>query len=454
MDDGRVNHETDVVVIGAGFAGLAAARALDAAGAGVLVLEARDRVGGRTVNERIGDDRVVEMGGQWVGPTQDRIAALAEAVGVETFPTHTEGENLLRLNGRLRRYRGTIPRLGPIALLDVGRALRKLNRLAARVDPEAPWETARASALDATSVAAWIEREMATATAKRLLRVAGRTIWGAEPEELSLLHLAFYVSSAGSFELLTDVEGGAQQDRFVGGSQEVAIRVAAKLGDRVVLGAPVRRLERDGGGVTVTAPGVAARAKRAIVTIPPALTAAIEFDPRLPPARARLAQRMAPGWLVKATAIYSQPFWRADGLSGEALNEEGPVTMTFDNSPPEGSPGALVGFIGGRHARSFAELGKSERRRTVLACFESLFGPRARAAERYIELDWAAEPWSGGGPVSNFATGGWTASGPALREPVGPIHWAGTETATRWNGYIEGAVGSGERAASEALAAL
>ncbi len=449
-----VDGETDVVVVGAGFAGLAAARAIDAAGAGVLVLEARDRVGGRTVNAEIGDGKVVEMGGQWVGPTQDRIAALADALGVGTFPTHTEGENLLRLDGRLRRYRGTIPRLSPVALVDVARGLRKLNRLAGRVDPEAPWRGPEAARLDAISLAAWIDRTMLTATAKRLLRVAGRTVWGAEPEELSLLHTAFYVRSAGSFELLTDVEGGAQQDRFVGGSQAVALRVADELGDRVLLGAPVRRLARDARGVTATAQGAVVRAKRAIVAIPPGLTASIEFDPLLPPARRQLAHRMPPGWLVKATAIYPEPFWRGEGLSGEALNEEGPVTMTFDNSPPDGAPGALVGFVGGRDARAFAALGKSERRHAVLGCFESLFGPRARAAERYIELDWAAEPWSGGGPVSNFASGGWTASGPALRAPVGAIHWAGTETATRWAGYIDGAVGSGERAATEVLAAL
>ena len=116
------------------------------------------------------------------------------------------------------------------------------------------------------------------------------------------------------------------------------------------------------------------------------------------------------------------------------------MTMTFDNSPPGGSPGALVGFVGGADAREFAKLGASERRAGVLGSFEPLFGPKARAAERYIELDWAAEEWSGGGPVANFATGGWTASGPALREPVGPIHWAGTETATGWTGYIDGAV--------------
>ena len=447
-------READVTVIGAGFAGLAAARALFAAGAEPIVLEARDRVGGRVVNEPIGDGKVVEMGGQWVGPGQDRIAALAGELGVETFPTHTEGANLLRIDGRLRRYSGTIPRLGPLALLDVARATRKLNRLSRRVDPEAPWETPGAAGLDATSVAAWIEGTMRSSTARRLMRVAGRTIWGAEPEELSLLHRCFYLRSAGSFELLTDVEGGAQQDRYVGGSQLVAERAAEELGDRVVLGAPARRIQHSPSGVSVDAGAVEARAKRAIVALPPSLLPRIDFDPLLPAARRQLAQRMAQGWLVKTTAVYDEPFWRADGLSGEALNEEGPVTMTFDNSPPDGSPGALVGFIGGSDARAFARLGASERRAAVLGSFGALFGPRAAAAERYIERDWAAEEWSGGGPVGNFATGGWTGLGPVLREPVGPLHWAGTETASRWAGYIDGAVQSGERATAEALTAL
>jgi monoamine oxidase len=445
--------DADVLVVGAGFAGLSAARALAAAGTEPLVLEARDRVGGRTVNAEIGEGKVVEMGGQWIGPTQDRIAALAAEVGVETFPTHTEGANLLRLDGRRQRYSGTIPRLNPLALLDVYRALRKLNRLSSRIDPEAPWRSPDAARLDATSFAAWIDRSMLSAKAKRLLALVGRTAWGAEPAEMSLLHIAFYLRAAGSFELLTDVEGGAQQDRFVGGSQEVAIRVAEALGDRVKLGSPVLRIEHGPDAVTAHSPAGTFRARRAIVAVPPALTARIEFDPALPPARNQL-QRMAPGWLVKLAAVYEEPFWRGDGLSGEAVNEAGPVTLVFDNSPPDGTPGVLVGFVGGRDAREFARLGKSERRHAALGCFEALFGPRARAAERYLELDWGAEPWSGGGPVSNFATGGWTATGPALREPVGALHWAGTETATRWCGYIDGAVSSGERAAAEALAAL
>jgi len=450
LDSGQL----DVAVVGAGFAGLAAARALEAAGASTVVLEARDRVGGRVLNAPIGDGEVVEAGGQWIGPTQDRVAALAGELGVETFPTHTEGSNLLRLDGRLRRYRGTIPRLAPPVLIDVARGLRKLNRLAEQIDPEAPWLARDAARLDSTSLGDWVERTMWTRTAKRLLRIATRTTFGAEPEELSMLHVAFYLRSAGSFEMLTDVEGGAQQDRLVGGSQEIVLRIAEQLGDRVRLDAPVSSIATDPSGLAIRAGNTEIRARRAIVTVPPPIRSRIEFAPELPAIHRQLAQRMPMGWLVKATAVYPEPFWRDDGLSGEALNDDGPVTITFDNSPPSGVPGALVGFVGGSDARSFARLGKSERRRAVLGSFQSLFGPRALAAEQYLERDWADEGWSGGGPVANFPTGGWTAAGPALREPVGLVHWAGTETATRWSGYIDGAISSGERAAGEVLAAL
>ena len=241
---GPETREADVVVVGAGLAGLAAARALTARGVSVVVLEARDRVGGRLLNHDIGKGKMVEVGGQWIGPTQDRLAALARELGVETFPTHAEGCNLLEYGGSVRRYRGTIPRINPAVLVDVEQAQRRLNRLARKVPLDAPWEAPKAAKLDGQTVATWMHRNMATSSGRMLLELGVEAVWAAQPEEMSLLHVLFYIHSAGSLELLFDTEGGAQQDRFVGGSQLLALRMAEQLGDeRLALGAPVRRIE-------------------------------------------------------------------------------------------------------------------------------------------------------------------------------------------------------------------
>ena len=235
--------EADVVVVGAGLAGLTAARDLVAAGKEVVVLDARDRVGGRLLNEEIGGGKVVEVGGQWIGPTQDRLAALAREMEVDTFPTWGEGENVIEHEGRLRRYRGTIPRLNPLVLVDVEVAQRRLNRLARSVPLEAPWEAPNAHELDSQTAHTWMRRHMRTRAGRQLLELGVEAVWAAQPEDLSLLHMLFYIHSAGSLEMLFDTEGGAQDSRFVGGSQLVAIRLAERLGERVVLNAPVRRIE-------------------------------------------------------------------------------------------------------------------------------------------------------------------------------------------------------------------
>src|SRR5215207_493433 len=216
-------HEVDVVVVGAGLAGLAAARALSAQGVSVVVLEARDRVGGRTLNHDIGEGGVVEVGGQWIGPTQDRLAAVAGELGVDTFPTYAQGDNLLEYGGAVRRYRGTIPRINPAVLVDVQQAQTRLNRLARKVPLDAPWEAPNAAKLDGQTMATWMGRNMATRSGRMLLQLGAEAVWAAQPEDMSLLHVLFYIHSAGSLELLFDTEGGAQQDRFVGGSQRIAL---------------------------------------------------------------------------------------------------------------------------------------------------------------------------------------------------------------------------------------
>jgi monoamine oxidase len=447
------DREADVVVVGAGLSGLVAARHLAAAGQIPLVLEARDRVGGRTLNRPIGEGQVAEIGGQWVGPTQDRILALASELGIETFPTYYEGRNLLDLGGRLRRYKGTIPRLAPHVLLDIRRARRRIDRLAATVPGDAPWRAPAAVELDSTTLGSWLDRNVRTRRARRVLEIAGGTLWGMPTGQMSLLWALHCVNSGGGFDALVDTEGGAQQDRFVGGSQLISVRIAESLGESVRLASPVRAIEQDGSGVSAHADGLTARARRAIVAVPPNLTARIRFAPPLSGRRDQLAQRMASGALTKCTAVFDEPFWRDDGLTGEAVTDQGPIVTTFDNSPPEGSPGVLVSFIGGPTAVEHARLPESERRRRVVGCLRRLFGDRAQHPSAYFEQAWAEEEWSGGGPVCSPAPGALSAYGEELRRPSGRVHWAGAETATRWCGYMDGAVRSGERAAGEVLEA-
>jgi len=447
-------HEADVAVVGAGFAGIVAARELQRKGIDVVLLEARDRVGGRVLNEPIGDGKVVEVGGQWVGPGQDRLYALAREVGVETYPTHSEGENLIEFRGALKRYKGTIPRINAAVLADVGQAQAKLDRLAKRVDVEAPWRTPDAERLDSQTFWSWMRRNVYTPGGRMLIELSIEAVWAAEPADVSLLHVLFYIASAGNFDLLVDTGGGAQQDRFVGGSQLVAMKAAEDLGDRLVLDAPVRRIVHRGSTVSVIADNATAWCKRVVVAVPPPLAGRIAYDPPLPGHRDQLTQRMPMGAVIKCMAIYDEPFWRRDGLSGQATSDVGPAKIVFDNSPPDGSPGVLLGFLEGKRAREYTRAGEAERRDAVVGTFTRLFGPKAAKPERYLDKSWIEEEWTRGCYGCYLPTGGWTSYGDAIKAPIGRIHWAGTETASIWMGYIDGAIRSGERVAAEVATAL
>jgi monoamine oxidase len=447
--------DVDVAVVGAGLAGLAAAARLRDAGRSVVVLEARDRVGGRVLNATTADGAVVELGGQWIGPTQDRVLALARTLGLELFPTYNDGDNVLVYRGRRRRYRGAIPRLPAPVLADVGQAQLRLDRMARQVPLEAPWEAKKAEAWDGQTVETWLRRHMRTNGGREMFRLGVRAVFATEARDLSLLHFLFYSHSGGLLDSLFNVEGGAQESRVVGGSQLLATRLAERLGDAVRLASPVRRVAQDGRGVTVEcASGTTVRARAAIVAVPPLLAGRIDYDPPLPPAREQLTQRMPMGSVIKCMAVYDEPFWRNEGLTGQATSDVGPVQLTFDNSPPPGTPGVLLAFAEGTHARQLSRLDEAARRDAVVESLVRCFGRKASAPREFLALDWSAERWTGGCYGAHLPPGVLSDFGPALREPCGRIHWAGTETAMVWCGYMDGAVRSGEHVAAEVDAML
>jgi monoamine oxidase len=451
MNGAHEREAVDVAVVGAGLAGLVAARDLLANGLSVLVLEARERVGGRLLNHTLGNGAVVELGGQWVGPTQDRVLALAEELGVGLFPTYTEGDHFLAMGGTIKRYSGEDFDLPEASSADVARAWENLGQMAAEVPLDQPWLAEGADAWDAQTLDSWLVANSKTETGLSYWRTMVPALFCAETKEISLLHFLFYCRSGGTLDRLVATHDGAQESRLQGGSQELASLLADRLGDSVRLGVPVTAIRQDDEGVEVTHDGGVVHAGRAIVALPPTLAGRIRYSPALPSLRDQLTQQVPMGYVTKVQIAYPEPFWRAEGLSGSVFSVEDDVSVIFDNSPPDLSCGVLLGFLEGRHARKAAKLHPQERKELVLSVFEKFFGPRAADPNEYVERDWAAEEWSRGCYGGRFGTGVWTGYGEALRKPVGLIHWAGTETSEVWNGYMDGAIRSGERAAREVL---
>jgi monoamine oxidase len=457
-------RRVDVAIVGGGISGLTAARRLVAAGRSVVVLEARDRVGGRVWNHDLGGGRVSERGGTWVGPTQDRVLALMDELGVGKFATYDSGEAVYIADGMKSTYSdtgvtGTAPP-DPEALVDIAKAVSQLDSMSTQVPVDAPWTAANAAVWDGQTLETWLKANTVTPRLRELAAVATRAIFGAEPRELSLLYTLFYIAAAGdagnpgSFERLFDTRGGAQQWRIVGGSQTIPLRMAAELGRRVVLGSPVRRITvaRSGTSATVVSDRLTVRAKRVVVAVPPTLAARIDYEPLLPFERDQLTQRWPQGTLSKAAAVYPKPFWREAGLSGTAIDTAGPVNAAFDTSPDDGSLGVVFGFVGGDAARAYAAMSPAARRNAVLAQYASFYGAQGSQPTEFFDTRWSEQAWSRGCPVGIMGPGTLLAYGPWIRRPVGPIHWAGTEASTYWIGYMDGAVRSGERAAAEVLA--
>ncbi|WP_433510643.1 flavin monoamine oxidase family protein [Nonomuraea sp. CA-143628] len=432
-----------VVVVGAGLAGLTAATDLAASGVEVTVLEARERVGGRTHGIEVAPGVWVDAGAAYLGDRHTALLALLAELDLKTTPTTMTGASRFALGGEGQTRAGRFPPLSAVALGELFDALDELDR---GVRADAPWLSAGAARLDALTAAEWAREHLRHPDARLFFPLFLGEMMAADPADVSVLHMAFYLRSGGGIRYLNAFAGGAQEDRIDGGAHQVCRRLAAGLGDRVRLGAPVRAIHQDDDGVTVDASTGSVRAQAVVVAVPPTLADAIDHRPGLPAPRS--GERTAPGCAVKVHLVYPSPAWREQGLSGWSVNARGPLLSTVDDSPADGGVGVLTGFVTGREAYRYAALPAAEQREQAVAQAARLFPGLPEPIGCHV-TDWVHERYSRGCYAALFGPGDWPRLGPRLTAPYRRVHWAGTETSTEFFGLMEGAIRSGHRVAAE-----
>ena len=445
---------TDVnyCVVGAGFAGLAAALRLKQAGESVVLLEARDRVGGRTFTEVRDDGVWIDRGGAWIGPGQDRIKALMTEYGASSYKQYLGGKAMMIIGGKQYRYSGTIPwSLSPWASANLGAVFLELGQMSKSIPLEAPWEARNAEKWDQITLAKWLRSNTVSRAAHDLLETALAGCYTSAASEVSMLFALYQMASGGGPGFLLGIKDASQDSRIIGGMGAVYQPMAADIGDSLHLSQPVRRIDQDADGVTVRSDDMTIRARRVIVAVPIAIASQIIYEPMLPIDRSLLHQRMPSGAIYKINIVYDEPFWRNDGLSGQSAAPGSPATVTIDASTDAERPGVLCVIVEGPIAREIATLDADERRLTILAELVGRFGDKAASPVDYLEQCWTTERYSGGGMLSHAPPGVLTEFGHALRTPCGRIHWAGTESSAVMCGWVDGAVRSGELAATEVM---
>jgi monoamine oxidase len=455
----RRTLRADVVVVGGGLSGMAAAHEINKQGRSVILLEARDRVGGRTQTTHIDDKLYVEHGGVFLlsQTGEHELVGLAKEVGVSVMGGPYKGDVIYHRNGNPMRYsrQGPTGRTPPIpeATPDLIVFNTRLSDMAAQVDPSSAWTSPHAAEWDGQTFEDWKHTNTTNAEAQKIIDIFTETLVGVEPRDFSLLYMARLIAGAEGLTVQQLLEAFAEV-RFRGGSQSISEGVAKVLGRRVILRSAVRRIEHAGGSVRVHSDRATVEAKRAIVAIPPWLTSRILWEPVLPPQRAQLAQRVPHGSVIRLHLVYDEPFWRSQGLTGESYTDFDTVRLTIDVTPPDQNRGVLTAFFNGAAARVWSAKPKPERKRAVLDALGRIFGPRAAAPQLYFEKLWGLEQWTGGCLYGVTPPGVLLDYGECMRRPMGRVHWAGTEVAPQWSASMEGAVRAGLTAAHDALEAL
>jgi monoamine oxidase len=443
--------EADVCIVGAGYAGLTGAWELTKAGKTAVVLEARDRVGGRIWSVDLPGGGTIDRGGAFLANRHDVMHGLASEFGVATYKTNTAGAHLLVGGGKIRRYKGLIPKISPLAVASIARAQIRLDRMAKTIPVDAPWTAKRATEWDGMSIGAWFEKSgVRTDVARDLFSMSLRGCFTQDLSEVSLLHCLFLIRSAKNFNTLMSIEGGYQENLVDGGAGEMAKRMASKLGDAVRLNTAVRGITQTPDVVTVDAGDVSVEARHLICSVPPALALEIAFDPALPDDRRELYTKATAGHETKTMIVYDEPFWRPE-FSGQTAGPGTAAEVTLDATPMSGTPGVIASFTFGPNAQRVDALDPAERRRLVLDELVQRLGPQAGKPRDFVETKWWDEEWTRGCTMAHYAPGVLTTYGHLLAEPFGRVHWAGTETATVSHGAMDGAARSGLRAANEIL---
>jgi monoamine oxidase len=446
--------QTETIIVGAGFAGLSAARALIRQGRKVVVLEARDRVGGRVKAAKIAGC-LIDAGGMWVGPTQTRLLDLIKEYDLHTVPQFETGTNIAEFGGKRLTAQGEAIGFDPQTQQEYDRIIHDMTRLSDQVPLDAPWSMAGAEEYDHMTADDWFLSQTKNNAILGFLRGFVRGIFTADAYQISFLYFLFYLRSGDNYDTLYGFENAAQAWTVKETMHHVAVRMAAELGNAIMLNAPVRSISQDGSGVTVTSDVGKWRCAYAIVAVPIPLSARISYEPLLPPQRDILAQHMPMGSVIKYWIAYDKPFWRERGLNGMLQSDEPPSEfISGDFTPSEGHPGLLAGFMEAHNSMAWTGRSMEERKRVVVERLISFLGPEAAKPIDYEDQDWPADPWSRGCYGPSMAPGIMTTVGKVIREPHVRIHWAGTETSSRWTGYIDGAIRSGDRAAEEVLARL